>query len=204
MALADMIQLLFTRLPTFSEDYLPLLKKLKMSRSMGSSDKPKKSKSSMSTTGQKRQKGKREKSPNEKARQENMASTIGNSGQKIKSEVSNANTNTSVASDSASMECKDNPESKSDTTSLSTLASPSTDLPPGTPVFNVDSDVLARSPIGSVSDLTALEESTEPPLDTNSAMNIKTSLETENQNLCEGSVDAEKNISKLCFELYKE
>merc|ERR1712226_5205 len=37
MALADMIQLLFTRLPTFSEDYLPLLKKLKMSRSMGSS-----------------------------------------------------------------------------------------------------------------------------------------------------------------------
>jgi brefeldin A-resistance guanine nucleotide exchange factor 1 len=31
-ALNDMIQLLFTRLPTFSEDFLPLLKKLKMRR----------------------------------------------------------------------------------------------------------------------------------------------------------------------------
>ena len=29
-ALADMIQLLFTRLPSFSEEFLPLLKKLKM------------------------------------------------------------------------------------------------------------------------------------------------------------------------------
>ena len=35
LALADMIQLLFTRLPTFSGDNLPLLKKLKM-RSTGS------------------------------------------------------------------------------------------------------------------------------------------------------------------------
>ncbi len=30
LALTDMIQLLFTRLPTFSEENLPLLKKLKM------------------------------------------------------------------------------------------------------------------------------------------------------------------------------
>jgi brefeldin A-resistance guanine nucleotide exchange factor 1 len=66
MALADMIQLLFTRLPTFSEDYLPLLKKLKM-RSIGTSDKsetPKRMKSSMSTAGQKKPKVKSEKSPN--------------------------------------------------------------------------------------------------------------------------------------------
>ena len=196
MALADMIQLLFTRLPTFSEDYLPLLKKLKM-RSIGASDKsdkPKRSKSSLSTVGQKRQKGKREKSPNEKARQENMASTIGNADQKIKLEMSNETINNSVSSDSASIECKNNPESKSDTTSLSTLTSPSTDLPPVTPVFNVDSDVLARSPIGSVSDLTALEESNEQTIDTNGAMNIKTSVETDNQNL-ESNIGSNVNIT---------
>jgi len=33
LALTDMIQLLFTRLPTFSEENLPLLKKLKMRNS---------------------------------------------------------------------------------------------------------------------------------------------------------------------------
>ena len=56
MALADMIQLLFTRLPTFSEDYLPLLKKLKM-RSIGTSEKSektKRTKSALSTAGQKK------------------------------------------------------------------------------------------------------------------------------------------------------
>jgi brefeldin A-resistance guanine nucleotide exchange factor 1 len=37
LALNDMIQLLFTRLPTFSEENLPLLKKLKM-RNSGSND----------------------------------------------------------------------------------------------------------------------------------------------------------------------
>ena len=166
MALADMIQLLFTRLPTFSEDYLPLLKKLKM-RSIGASeksDKPKRSKSALSTS-QKRQKVKREKSPNDKAKQENMASTIGNSGQKVNSEPPNEN-NTSSQSDSASNYSKDNQESKSDATSLSTLPSPSTELPPETPVFNVDSDVLARSPIGSVADLTSLDETNKQNIDT--------------------------------------
>merc|ERR1719414_1518944 len=101
-----MIQLLFTRLPTFSEDYLPLLKKLKM-RSIGASDKPdkpKRSKSALSATTQKRQKGKREKSPNEKAKQENMASAIGNASQKAKAESSNENIDNSTASDSASIE----------------------------------------------------------------------------------------------------
>merc|ERR1712156_1003993 len=43
LALNDMIQLLFTRLPTFSEENLPLLKKLKM-RNSGQNERKKKRK----------------------------------------------------------------------------------------------------------------------------------------------------------------
>lgn len=184
MALADMIQLLFTRLPTFSEDYLPLLKKLKM-RSIGASDKPdkpKRSKSALSATTQKRQKGKREKSPNEKAKQENMASAIGNASQKAKAETSNENIDNSTASDSASIEYKETQELKSGTPSGSTLTSPSNDLPPATPVFNVDSDVLARSPIGSVSDLSTLGERNEETTKTINEIDKDTDIEQQNQN----------------------
>ena len=165
-------------------------------RSIGTSDKsdkPKRSKSALSTSSQKRQKSKREKSPNEKAKQENMASSIGNSGQKVKSEVPNENADAANSS-STSNGCKDNQESKSDTTSLSTLASPSTELSPETPVFNVDSDVLARSPIGSVSDLTALEETNEQSMNISSASIKETKSAPESQNL-QTDLASEVNIT---------
>ena len=177
MALADMIQLLFTRLPTFSRDSLPLLKKLKM-RSIGSSDKSEKSKrnkSSLSASGQKKQKVKMEKSPNGKIKQKNVASTIGNATQKQKNEEGSENLSPNSDDPQKSLQLQNNKDeesgSQNDIKSPSTLTSPSSEIPPETPVFNVDADVLARSPLGSVADLSTMDESNEPNGDKSSNEN---------------------------------
>ena len=160
MALADMIQLLFTRLPSFSGDHLPLLKKLKM-RSLGSSDKPEKSKRTKSGM---KHKTKREKVQNEKTKQENVASSISDVGTKQKSNenAESPSTNSSIPVQSQMDENKEEKQNtNSGVKSPPSVASPSSEMPPETPNFNVDADVLARSPLGSVTDLTSLNESCE-------------------------------------------
>ena len=119
LALNDMIQLLFARLPTFSEENLPLLKRLKM-RNSGQSDG--KSKRKRAKEAENRKQRQNQKSP------------------KPKKDVSPS------------------PSVKSAEEQQPVVSSPTSEVAPS---FNVDSDVLARSPIGSVADLSQIQSDTE-------------------------------------------
>lgn len=117
LALNDMIQLLFTRLPSFSEESLPLLKKLKMRNSGHNDGKTKRKKTKDKAAEKKKILAKKDLSP-----------------------APNSKLNTSI---------QDSPSSVT-----SDVSSP-------TQTFNVDSDVLARSPTGSIADLTQIQSDTE-------------------------------------------
>ena len=126
LALNDMIQLLFKRLPTFSEENLPLLKKLKM-RNSGSNE------------GKSRRK-----------RHEDGETKRSRAKSKSTKDVSPAPNSTQ----------KKNHLSSEDNKSLDLTSSPaSTD--PVSPGFSVDADVLARSPTGSVTDLSQIQSDNE-------------------------------------------
>lgn len=124
LALNDMIQLLFTRLPTFNEESLPLLKRLKMRNTGQNEGKTKR---------------KRAKDGSESRRQRQQKSP------KPKKDVS----------PSPSTEKKPPEET------TAPLQPPVANSPTINESFNVDSDVLARSPIGSVTDLTQIQSDTE-------------------------------------------
>lgn len=126
LALNDMIQLLFKRLPSFSEENLPLLKKLKM-RNSGSND------------GKSRRK-----------RHEDGETKRSRAKSKSAKDVSPAPNSTQ----------KKNNLSTEDNKSLDLTSSPAT-TDPVSPGFSVDADVLARSPTGSVTDLSQIQSDNE-------------------------------------------
>lgn len=128
-AVNDMIQLLFTRLPTFTEENLPLLKKLKM-RSHGSGVE------------------------NAKSHRKPASGSSSVRNTKTKPVKPMPNTPTTPNPETTLPPATPKPESPQ-------VSSPTIEAPP--PNFNVDADVLARSPSGSVTDLSVMPSS---PMDT--------------------------------------
>ncbi|TRY67573.1 hypothetical protein TCAL_07827 [Tigriopus californicus] len=144
-ALNDMIQLLFTRLPTFTEENLPLLKKLKMRSSHGEGGKThrKPAGSSVRST---------------KTKPVRPAVTTTSTSPST-APPSSTTTEVSIIPQAPPTKPVTSPESSQ----VSSVSSPTVEAPPN---FNVDADVLARSPSGSVTDLSVMPASpVESPLE---------------------------------------
>ena len=147
-SLNEMIQLLFTRLPNFSEENLPLLKKLKMRNPHGESAKQKKKHSR----------------PKTRMVQSKSSGNIPQEVAKETTDVVKLGSDTGSANSPAPLNIVNS--------NASLVTSPSE------PQFNVDADVLARSPLGSVADLTAVTSDNESTGGPESLPN-QTSIETE-------------------------
>lgn len=145
-ALNDMIQLLFTRLPTFSEENLPLLKKLKM----------------RNTGGQNEGKSKRKRVKDQEKR-------LKQKSPKPKKDVSPAPPSSSEKSPSSSQQEPTTPSSP-----VAEQAEKS---------FSTN-QVLLRSPVGSVTDLSAVQsdDETEVGISKNEAKIEENNEEDKNEN----------------------
>ncbi len=165
-SLNDMIQLLFTRLPTFSEENLPLLKKLKM-RNHGESGRSRR-KHHLAAGGSK-SRTKPAASPARQVQQSQAAQQVTEDSTAPKSlppmtstPESNkeklASPSTPRSNETVSMVATSSPVATAVTSDDSALASsPTLTSNPSEQQFSIDHDVLARSPMGSVCDLTAVQ-----------------------------------------------
>ena len=147
LALNDMIQLLFKRLPTFSEENLPLLKKLKMRNTGGGSHGEGKSR--------------------RRKHEEGSSGGGGDAGRKSRNRSKNIKDHSPAAASVQSTQKSNKNQStleekcQESTAGTTILNSSSASIDPVSPGFNVDTDVLARSPTGSVTDLSQIQSDTE-------------------------------------------
>jgi len=140
--LNDMVQLLFTRLPSFTQEQKPLLKKLKMGRSMDNKSKRKS-----------RSKTKKSASPSPSPKPSTpitkpVEETITD---KDASSVSNSNVNEFQKDEEKAGEDMKTPEEKK--ASIEEVETSNVDVK-----FSVGGEMLARSPMGSVQDLSISSE----------------------------------------------